>query len=85
MAVLANGDRRECWAEFMRDLSLAGEPLGLSKADLRAAFDDLDDWVHANQATLNTAIPQPARGAMTASQKSRLYAAVFLKRFARGA
>lgn len=85
MAVLSDGDRLDCWAELMRDFSSAAESLGITKADFRAAIDAADTWVNSNAASFNSAIPQPARGAMTASQKVRLLAAVALKRFVKGA
>jgi hypothetical protein len=85
MAVLTDEQRREMWAEFMRELSADRNPCAITKADLRAAFDALDDWMHANAATINAAIPQPARAGLTAPQKARLLAAVLHKRYSAGA
>jgi hypothetical protein len=81
MAVLSNTARREVWAEFMRELSAVNEPCGLSKVELRAAVDAIDSWVDANATSLNSAIPQPARGVLTAAQKARILAMVTLRRF----
>jgi hypothetical protein len=84
MAQLTDGDRREVWAEFMRELSDAREPVGIEKSALRAAVDAIDAWVNDNQASFNTAIPQPARGALTSAQKARLLLFVVRRRFLTG-
>lgn len=80
MAVLTDEQRREAWAEMMR---LGG--VSIAKADLRAAFDAIDDWLDTNAATINAAIPQPARGSLTASQKALPMALVIRKRYDVGA
>jgi len=85
MAVMTNEQRRDAWRAFMDDVSRRREPCGVTKADLRAAFDALDDWFDANAATLNQAIPQPARGALTAAQKAQILALVIRKRYDTGA
>jgi hypothetical protein len=68
----------------MQDLSAAHEACGITKADLRAAVDAADQWVSDNAASYNNAIPQPARGVLTSSQKARLIAVVITKRFVKG-
>lgn len=82
MAVLSNADRRDVRDEFMRTPD-AGETFGIVKTDLRAAVDAIDQWVDGNAASFNAAIPQPARGALTARQKARLLSHVIAKRFVR--
>ncbi len=79
MAVLSNADRSACWGEAMRD---ALGTLPLSKADLRAAVNAIDDWCDTNAAAFNTAIPQPARAALSARQKAALLMIVVSHRFA---
>jgi hypothetical protein len=83
MAVLSDADRRECWADYMR------QPIGplgaLTKADLRAAVDAIDGYLSTNAAAINTAIPQPARGVLTASQKAMLLVAVVRQRWIKNA
>jgi hypothetical protein len=82
MAVLADPDRLDLWADFMRDNAA---PYGvLTKADLRAAVNALDDYFNANAAAINTAIPQPARGALSTTQKARLLQLVVAKRYIKG-
>jgi hypothetical protein len=85
MAVLSENDRALLWAEFMRDRSGARDPLSLTKADLRAAVNAVDDWLNTNAAAMNTAIPQPARGALTTPQKALLLQFVVARRYLSGA
>ena len=81
MAVLSDADRRAAWAEFMQAESVSRNTMALTKADLRAAIDAIDDWVEANAAAFNAAIPQPARGALTTRQKAMALDAVVRARF----
>lgn len=74
MAVLSDADRQTVWSQFMQQGS--GEALAVMKADGRAAVDAIDGWCEANAAAFNTAIPQPARGALTSRQKALLLAGV---------
>lgn len=85
MAALSETDRVALWAEFMRELSSEREPCAVTKHELLAAVNAVDDWVEANKASFNTAIPQPARANLTAAQKARLLAFVVRQRFAKGA
>lgn len=84
MAVLADQDRFDAWADYMRDARI-GAMAALTKPQLRAALDALDDYISANAAAINSAIPQPARGALTASQKALLLEYVINKRYVKGA
>lgn len=81
MAVLPDGDRAQLHAEVMREWSAEHVSIGITKTELRAAVDAIDGWVDANAASFNTAIPQPARGALTTRQKARLLVYVVLRRF----
>jgi hypothetical protein len=85
MAVLTDQARAEIWAEFMRELSRDGDPITITKADLRAAFNAIDDFMDANAATINQALPQPARTALTITQKARLLNFVVSRRYIEGA
>ena len=85
MAVLSDADRLELWAEYQRELSTVREPLALTKADLRAAVNALDDFLNTNAGTINSAIPQPARSALTTAQKARLLMFVIRQRYMKGA
>lgn len=79
MAVLSDSDRAQLHAEFMR-VAANVQALGITKAELRAAVNAVDDWAEANTAAFNSAIPQPARGAMSTKQKALLLNYVTNKR-----
>lgn len=85
MATLTNEQRRQIWAEYMKDISSDRETCSITKADLRAAFDALDDWFDANAATLNSALPTAARTGLTTAQKARLLMLVVRERYIIGA
>jgi hypothetical protein len=78
MGVLSEGDRVLTWATFMRG---GFGDLNVTKADLRAAVDALDDFLNTNAAAINSAIPQPARGALSTSQKAALLQFVVYRRY----
>ena len=81
MAVLSNADRAAIWAAYMSDCGSSRTTIPLTKADLRAAVDAIDAWVDASAASFNTAIPQPARGALTAKEKASLLVYVAKRRY----
>ena len=83
MAVLPEEDRFDVWKEFMSTVPLGNE-FSCTKADLRAAVDALDAFLVANDAAINSAIPQPARSALSVSQKARLLNHVVAKRYIKG-
>ena len=78
---LGEPDRVNVWARFMREVCADRDELSLSKVNLRAAVDAIDGWVDDNAAAFNQAIPQPARSALTARQKARLFHFVVRRRF----
>lgn len=81
MAVLDETARTEVHTGWMRFLSQFRDSISsLSKADLRAAINAMDDWIEANQGTINAAIPQPARAELTLAQKTVLFCIVALRR-----
>ncbi len=81
MAVLSDADRFAIWAQYMRDSGAVRDPLPLSKVDLRAAVNAIDVWVDSNLTAFNTAIPQPARSALTTKQKANLLLYVVKRRW----
>ena len=85
MATLADGARLEVWAELMRKWSADGQAVGVTKPDLRAAVNAVDDFMHANASAINNAIPQPARAALTTQQKAILLQFVVQRRYLDGA
>lgn len=85
MAVLSDSDRLAAAGDFMSDLSRERQAVaGLTKADLRAAFNALDQFLSDNATAINNAIPQPARANLTTEQKARLLKAVITKRYLSG-
>jgi hypothetical protein len=84
MATMTTTDLAALHTDLMRDLSRALEPCGVLKADLRAAVDALDQYLSDNGAAINTAIPQPARSALTTPQKARLLMLVIQRRYLTG-
>lgn len=83
MAVLNETDRADVWRMYMKILSRESQTTNLTKQELRAAVDAIDTWVENNAASFNTAIPQPARGSLTARQKAQLLTYVVMRRFER--
>ena len=69
MAVLDEAARQFVWRKFM---AAGNTPGTILKADLRAAVNAADDWVDANAAAFNTALPVAFRTAATAQQKAIL-------------
>jgi hypothetical protein len=81
MAVLDEASRVQVWAELMRKYSSDGDSIGINKADLRAAVDALDTFMNDNAATINNALPEPAKGVLTVQQKALMLSYVVLKRY----
>lgn len=81
MAILTNDQRKDLWIEYMSTISARREGLSLTKAELRAAVDAVDDWIDGNIASFNSSLPLPARTALTAKQKVELFFAVARARF----
>ena len=79
MAVLADGERLAVWARWMRENT---DPCGtMTKTELRAAVNAIDQWVDDNASAFNLAIPLPARTALSARQKAWLLFYVVRRRF----
>lgn len=81
MAVLTTAVRQAVRADYGRQLSNRREAFNLTKAQLDAAINATDDWIEANSAAFNSALPLPARTTLTAAQKAELFFLVALKRY----
>ena len=81
MTILTDTQRLESFADFMEYVSEIRDLGVITKADLRAALNATDDWIEANAASFNSALPQPARGALTNQQKTLLFFHVAGKRY----
>jgi hypothetical protein len=86
MANLSDDDRVKVWKEFMAQTSAAHEGFAapLTKADVRAAVDGIDQWLTDNASSGNQAIPQPARSGLSTAQKARLQSIIVLQRWGSG-
>lgn len=79
MAALSDTARAEVTAEWQRtNTAVVG---AITKADLRAAINAIDQYFVDNAAAINSAIPQPARGQLTTKQKALILTAVVAKRY----
>ena len=86
MATMQEADRSLAYQDYMAQVCSARESIGtLTKAEIRAALNALDQWFSDNAATINAAIPQPARGQLTTDQKARLAMLVIRNRYLKGA
>jgi hypothetical protein len=82
MALLSQSDLDAANALFVGDLNISREQIGaVLKAELAAAVAAADAWVDGNAGSFNSALPQPARGVLTAKQKARLLMYVLRKRY----
>lgn len=77
MAAMDETNRARTWAQWMRDNA---EPCGFTKAQLRAAIDATDDWIDANAASFNSALPVAFRTSASATQKTLLFVYVAMRR-----
>ncbi len=77
MAVMSDTDRARCTAQYMRGIK---EGYGITKDDLRAAINALDDFLNTNATAINNAFPTAAKNNMTASQKASVVAYVAFRR-----
>lgn len=77
--MLTTEQRRAIWEKIMRTTDNCG---GITKDQLRAVVDALDDWWGASGAlSANGAIPQPQRRILTTKQKARLFVALLEARY----
>ncbi len=81
MAVLTDAIRRLLWAAYMGEVSSDEERMPLNKADLRAIFNAIDQWIDDNKTSFNNAIPEPGKTRLTSKQKSRILSLIVLKRW----
>lgn len=52
----------------------------VTKLDLAAALAAMDDWLDASVASLNAAIPQPARAELSVAMKLEILAFILMRR-----
>lgn len=79
MATLPVQERADITVDVQRTPECPG---GITKAQLRAVVDALDDyWEATGAAAANAAIPQPQRGILSARQKAFLFQRVLERRY----
>lgn len=79
MAVLSSEDRADITADVQRTRECPG---ALSKVQLRAVVNAMDDWWEATgAAAANAAIPQPQRGLLTTRQKYFLFQSMLDRKY----
>jgi hypothetical protein len=78
MAVLIDADRVLVWASLMSDNT---EACNITKADLRAAVNAIDDFLEANAVAINNTLPAAAKAGLSVAQKARLLSYVVRKRW----
>jgi hypothetical protein len=81
MAALSPAVRLAIRSAYGDLLSRRRDPFVITKAQLDAAINACDDWIDANAASFNTALPVAARTGLTAAQKAELFSLVALRRF----
>jgi hypothetical protein len=80
VAALPDVDRIEVTAKLQRLVQWLAIACGITKVDLKAAIDATDDWIDANQASFNTALPTAARNGLNLTQKTLIFCYVAMKR-----
>lgn len=80
MTYLVDEDRARIRRGLARYWSRFFEPIGVSKADLRAAVDATDVFVEDNQVAYNSVLPEAAQTELAQAQKTLLFCAVALAR-----
>ena len=77
--------QRRCRENFIEELRafLADAPCKFTKAQLEAAADAADDWLTANAASFNAALPPAFRTTATQTEKALLLSVVALRRYGR--
>lgn len=78
MAVLSDPDRAAIAADIQRTMDCPG---GLTKAQLRAVVNALDDWWESQAVAANAAIPQPQRSILSTKEKAALFMFMLRKRY----
>ncbi len=78
MPVLPDAERQKVWAEWMRENRT---PVQAGKGALRDTVNAIDQWLEDHKASLDAAIPLPARSQLTEKQKAWLLFHVARRRF----
>lgn len=85
MAVMDAAGRLQAYRDMLDEVRRADTPCNVTKAQLQAAVDAIDDWLDANAAAMNSALPVAARTGLSTTQKAMLLMAVISRRYRVGA
>lgn len=72
-------NRVRVWMHAARD----GVWPGITKAELRTAINNTDDWIETNQTAYNNALPVNVRNSLNLVQKTLLFCYVAMRRAGR--
>lgn len=81
MAIMDAAGRKAAFLDFLAEIRKRDDVFNVSKADVQAAVDAIDQWVSDNAASYNLAIPQPARNTLTSAQKAAILMLVLQRRY----
>lgn len=81
MAILSGKNRELLNQAFADEESNERIKVVPGKQDIRAAIDAIDNWLEANRASFNAAIPAPAKSGLTSRQKMKLLMLIINKRW----
>ena len=81
MAILSNKNRKIITQVFADDESFERNKVVPGQQDIQAAVDAVDDWLEANRASFNAALPEPAKKGLLLKQKNKLLLLVINKRW----
>lgn len=83
MAVLSDNDRIKVWRKLQDDYGERHSSMALTKAQLRTAVNEIDDWVNTNMATAIAAITGTPSTVLTADEKEEVFFRVARQRWKR--
>lgn len=85
MAIMDAAGRLQAFKDMLDEVRRADTPCNVTKAQMQAAVDAIDDWVDANAVAMNSALPVAARNGLSTTQKAMLLMAVIARRYKVGA
>jgi hypothetical protein len=83
MAVLSSAEQVAAWQEFSSAASSRQELIGttMTKHEVLATAEAIDQWIDDNIAAFNSAIPEPGRSQLTAKQKAEIFMYIVRRRW----
>jgi hypothetical protein len=81
MALLSDENRFFVTAKYQTNASKLFKEIPLSKSELRSVINAIDQWIDDNQASFNSALPEPAKSVLSMKEKVELFMRVVNKRW----